>query len=286
MSAATASCRSGELIGRPSYRPVPHLVRLFSSEQAQGFVLAPAFLCAFGTPHVQPVRQVVNGVVRRHYQPGSMCRRCDAVQPIALKTHETSARQDFRAAAARGRVRRAARRHVEIARQQIRIGRRRNARRIAAAAGAAVDVLVVRALDGVGAGQSFDRRRVLVRRASSGVRSSSRCATTWMTSDSCCSSPVDRDIARAQHDRPEALERLRPDDDVGDRGLVLDGHEDDALRGARPLADGDEAGDGDARAGTLRAQLLVADDAAAGEVGAQERGRMRAQRQLRGSGSR
>ena len=47
----------------------------------------------------------------------------------------------------------------------------------------------------------------------------------------------DGDEAGAEHDRPEALEHLRPDDDVGDVGLVLDRHEDDAARRARPLAD-------------------------------------------------
>ena len=56
----------------------------------------------------------------------------------------------------------------------------------------------------------------------------------------------DGDEAGAEHDGAERLEHLRPDDDVGDVGLVLDGHEDDAARRARPLADDDEAGDGDA----------------------------------------
>jgi hypothetical protein len=88
------------------------------------------------------------------------------------------------------------------------------------------------------------------------------------------------DIARTQNDRPEAFECLRPDDDVGDGRFVLDGHEDDAIGRARPLADGDEAGDGGAFAGPACAQVLVAGDAAPGEVGAQERCRMRAQRQF------
>src|SRR5262252_3830441 len=61
------------------------------------------------------------------------------------------------------------------------------------------------------------------------------------------------DIARAHDDGTKALERLRPDDDVGDRGLVLDGHEDDAIGRARLLANGDETGDADARTRRLHA---------------------------------
>ena len=51
---------------------------------------------------------------------------------------------------------------------------------------------------------------------------------------------------RAEHDSAEALEDLRPDDDVGDARLVLERGEDHARCGARALADKDEAGDGDA----------------------------------------
>src|SRR5271165_7233121 len=89
----------------------------------------------------------------------------------------------------------------------------------------------------------------------------------------------DGDIARTQDDGAKALEGSWPDDDVGDRGLVLDGHEDDAACGARPLADGDEAGDGDALARAGPAQVLVANDAAPDEISAQEGGRVRAQRE-------
>ena len=54
-----------------------------------------------------------------------------------------------------------------------------------------------------------------------------------MTPLSLCTLPVTRDQAGAEHDRAEALEDLRPDDDVGDVGLVLQRHEDDAA-GAVP----------------------------------------------------
>jgi hypothetical protein len=67
---------------------------------------------------------------------------------------------------------------------------RGDARRIAAAAGAAVDVLVVRALDRVGARERLDRGRILGQARKQRVRSSSLLATTWMTLDSCCTSPV------------------------------------------------------------------------------------------------
>src|SRR5262245_65482228 len=68
---------------------------------------------------------------------------------------------DLAAAAPRGRVRRAACGNVEVAGEQIRELRGRgDARRIAPAAGAAVDLLVVWALDRVGARQRAQFRRV------------------------------------------------------------------------------------------------------------------------------
>jgi hypothetical protein len=78
------------------------------------------------------------------------------------------------------------------------------------------------------------------------------------------------DIARTHDDGTKARERLWPNDDVGDRGLIFDGHEDDAVGRARLLANGDEAGNADPRRRRQQAQLLVADDAAPSEVGAQE----------------
>src|SRR6266567_1371139 len=92
--------------------------------------------------------------------------------------------------------------------------------------------------------------------------------------------PGRRDIARAEHDRPEALEGFRPDDDIGERGLVLDREKNDAVGRARPLAHGDEAGHANPLAGRGLAQRLVAQDAAAGKILAQEARRMRAQRQF------
>ena len=89
----------------------------------------------------------------------------------------------------------------------------------------------------------------------------------------------DGDEAGTEHHRPEALEQLRPDDDIGDVGLVLDGHEDHAARRAGPLADDGEAGDGDAAAAPRVAERLVRDDAAGGEARPDERHRMRLQRQ-------
>ena len=54
--------------------------------------------------------------------------------------------------------------------------------------------------------------------------------------------PAHADIARAHHDRPEAFEDRRPHDDVGDAGLVLDRHEDHAVRRTRPLPHRHEPG--------------------------------------------
>ena len=49
--------------------------------------------------------------------------------------------------------------------------------------------------------------------------------------------------AGAHHDRAEAFEHARPDDQVGDARLVFHGHETHPAGRARPLADKDEAGD-------------------------------------------
>ena len=61
--------------------------------------------------------------------------------------------------------------------------------------------------------------------------------------DACsdCSLPVTARKRAPSTTGAESLEHLRPDDDVGDAGLVLERDEDDARRRARPLADQDEA---------------------------------------------
>src|SRR6202163_1031216 len=83
----------------------------------------------------------------------------------------------------------------------------------------------------------------------------------------------------AEHDRAKPLEDLRPDDRIGNVGLVLQRHEDDAARRARSLADEDQPGDGDAAAVLYGAEGLAPDDCLRGEPVAQERDRMRLQRQ-------
>ncbi len=75
----------------------------------------------------------------------------------------------------------------------------------------------------------------------------------------------------------EGLELRRPDDDVGGAGLVLQGDEDDALGGARPLAHQHQAGDRDAPP-VLRLQELLRRQVAA-HLRAQQRHRMRPQRE-------
>ena len=80
------------------------------------------------------------------------------------------------------------------------------------------------------------------------------------------------------------LERFRPDDDVGDVGLVLERHEDDALRRSRPLPHQHEAGDGDPHIlpQIVAAQRRVAHGAERGEALAEEAHRMLLQRQAGG----
>src|ERR1700760_2544295 len=54
------------------------------------------------------------------------------------------------------------------------------------------------------------------------------------------------DKTGAEHDRAQTFENLRPYNDVGDSGLILQRHEDDAARGTRSLTHEHEAGDHDA----------------------------------------
>ena len=82
----------------------------------------------------------------------------------------------------------------------------------------------------------------------------------------------------AEHDPAKALEHRRPHHQIGDPALVLDGDEDDAARGARPLADQDQAGDLDPAAVVDRGQALGLDHPPI-EPGAQQGERMAAQRQ-------
>ena len=84
----------------------------------------------------------------------------------------------------------------------------------------------------------------------------------------------------AEHDRAISFEHRRPHDGIGNGGLVFQRHEDDALGGARPLPHQHQAGDGDASARSHAGELLVAHDAAPVELAAQERHRMRLQRQM------
>src|SRR5436853_6473414 len=83
-----------------------------------------------------------------------------AIQPLALKQRTTRILHStcLDPGASGRRMRRAAGRYVEVARRRIwRVDRRGNARRIATAAGAAVDILVVRALDPIGTGERSER---------------------------------------------------------------------------------------------------------------------------------
>ena len=87
------------------------------------------------------------------------------------------------------------------------------------------------------------------------------------------------DEARADDDRAQALERLRPDDEIGDARLVLQRHEDHALGGAGALAHQHQPGDGDALAALDAGERVGALDAARVEARAHEGDRMGLQRQ-------
>ena len=90
-----------------------------------------------------------------------------------------------------------------------------------------------------------------------------------------------RQEARRHHRAAVLREDFRPDDDVGDVGLVLERHEDDAVGGARLLADEHEPGDGDhlVLAQAFVAQLRIAPRAKAREAVAEEADGVRLERQ-------
>ena len=89
---------------------------------------------------------------------------------------------------------------------------------------------------------------------------------------------ADGDKTGADDNGAQALERLGPDNDIGDADLVFEGHEDDAFGGARTLAHQHEAGDGDARAAFHLIKRVAAFGAAGVEALAHKGDRMGLQR--------
>ena len=84
--------------------------------------------------------------------------------------------------------------------------------------------------------------------------------------------PANGEELAGHHHPPVLCQHLRPDDDIGDAGLVLEGDEDDALGGAGHLPHENEAGDGDFRV-LLQARVAMGsrgDGAELGEVAAEE----------------
>ncbi len=79
---------------------------------------------------------------------------------------------------------------------------------------------------------------------------------------------------RAQRGAAEALEDLRPDDQVGDPGLVLDGDENDAVGAPRPLPDQHDPGDRKPAVDRQTGKIGGGDQTLAGELGAQKGQRM------------
>src|SRR5207249_6769736 len=129
-------------------------------------------------------------------------------------------RSDFRTAAARRRVRRAARGNIEVARQQVRkICWRGDARRIAPAARAAVDILVVRAFDCVGARERLDRRFVLVQARQQRGEIVELCCNDMDDTGFLLQLAAHGDITRAHDEWTKTLARIWLYDEVDDRGL-------------------------------------------------------------------
>ncbi len=91
--------------------------------------------------------------------------------------------------------------------------------------------------------------------------------------------PIDGHQPPADHFGAEALEQFRPHHDIGDAGLVLQRHEDDARRRARALPHQHQPRHARARAVAQAGQRLGFDRAPRRQFIAQQRARMRLQRQ-------
>lgn len=89
----------------------------------------------------------------------------------------------------------------------------------------------------------------------------------------------DADHGGAEHRAAEGLEHLLPNHDIGDAGLVLDGHEHDALRRAWALAHQHEARNVNLASIACGDGLGAGQDTPARKAGTQEGKRMLAQRQ-------
>ena len=90
---------------------------------------------------------------------------------------------------------------------------------------------------------------------------------------------VHRHHAGREDDLPVIFEHFRPDDEIGDSGLIFDGDEHDALGGSRHLPDQHHAGSLEPAAIACGHGLGAGDDAPRGEVPAQEGHGVAAQRQ-------
>ena len=85
----------------------------------------------------------------------------------------------------------------------------------------------------------------------------------------------------AERGAAEAFEDSRPDDQVGDPGLVLEGDEDDAVGAARALPDQDEPGDREAPPDRQGGEVGGGDEAFARQLGAQKGERVALYREAR-----
>ena len=115
---------------------------------------------------------------------------------------------------------------------------------------------------GSGPPDNFGEKQIAASRShgSWAERSTKLSATTWMTRPARCSRAAHGEKTRRHHRAAVFVENFRPDDDVGDVGLVFERHEHDAFRRARPLPHQHEAGDGDranpAASASLRSSAL------------------------------
>src|SRR5437763_12155745 len=86
----------------------------------------------------------------------------------------------------------------------------------------------------------------------------------------------------AERGAAEAFEDRRPDDQVGDAGLVLDGDKDDAIGAARALTDQDETGDRESAPDRQDGEVAGTGEAFLRQLGTQKGERVTLYRQPQG----
>src|SRR3546814_15250166 len=85
---------------------------------------------------------------------------------------------------------------------------------------------------------------------------------------------INAEQPRTHDDAAVFLEHSRPDDQIGDACLVLDGDEHDAFRRSRPLTDEDEPGEPDIAAIANSIERVAGNHLAGGKLAPPKRNRM------------